>query len=230
MKGYGQFCPVAVASEVFAQRWTPLILRELVAGATHFNEIRRGLPLMSRTLLTQRLRSLERLGIVRSISSTGRVHAEYQLTSAGAGFAPVLQLLGQWGQRWAVRFDPQNLDAEFLMWNIRRRLALDQLPDARVLTHFRFCGLPPGYRRGREFWLITEHRRAELCLKDPGGEVDLLVATDIGAFARMWLGELSFAQLQQQGGIQVSGARELVRSFPSWLRRSQFAKDAEVRR
>ena len=223
MTGYGQFCPVAAASEVFVQRWTPLILRELFAGSTRFNEIQRGLPLISRTLLAQRLRALEQLGILDCVNRPGSGRAEYRLTAAGAAFAPVVRGLGEWGQRWAARFDSQNLDPRFLMWNIRRRLALERLPANRLVMRFEFSGLPARYRRPSEFWLIVAGAAVDLCMKDPGAEVDLQVSADMKSFARMWLGDISFAQLQKLGGIRLAGRREYTRAFPTWLRRSGFA-------
>src|SRR6478672_6907356 len=142
MSGYGQFCPVAVACEVFAQRWTPLILREIFAGSRHFNEIHRGLPQISRTLLATRLRQLEDAGVVMAgPAASGGAH-EYRLTEAGEEFRPVVEGLGAWGQRWTVRVDTNNLDAGFLMWNLQRRIAVDELPAQHLLVEFRFRGLP----------------------------------------------------------------------------------------
>jgi DNA-binding HxlR family transcriptional regulator len=223
MNGHGQFCPVAMASEVFAHRWTPLILRELFAGSTHFNELKRGLPLISKTTLTQRLRALEDAGVLTSTSASGQTHTEYRLTPAGAEFQPVIQGLGAWGQRWTARFDPDNLDAEFLMWNVRRRLAVDQLPEKRTLVRFDFFGLPPKYRRARNFWLIIDRPEADLCLKDPGAEVDLYVSADLASFSRVWLGDTSISAAIEAGQIRLSGLRDLVGRFPSWLLLSKFA-------
>jgi DNA-binding HxlR family transcriptional regulator len=223
MKGHGQFCPVAVASEVFAHRWTPLILRELFAGSTHFNELKRGLPLISKTTLTQRLRALEAAGVLTCVNAPGQSYPEYHLTTAGAEFKTVIQGLGAWGQRWTIRVDPQNLDADFLMWNVRRRLAIDHLPEQRTVVRFDFFGLPPHYRRGRVFWLIIERPEADLCLKDPGSEVDLHVSADLASFARMWLGEAPISEALRTGAVRLTGRRDLARDFPSWLLLSQFA-------
>lgn len=223
MNGHGQFCPVAVACEIFAHRWTPLILRELFAGSTHFNEIRRGLPLISKSLLAQRLRALEAAGVLTCVNPVDRSYPEYRLTPAGAEFKPVIESLGAWGQRWTLRFDPQNLDAELLMWNVRRRLAIERLPAERTVVRFDFSGLPLRYRRARVFWLITERVQVDLCLKDPGAEVDLYVSADLASFARIWLGDTSFAEAVRAGSVQLTGRRDLVRRFPSWLLLSHFA-------
>jgi DNA-binding HxlR family transcriptional regulator len=223
MKGHGQFCPVAVASEVFAHRWTPLILRELLAGSSQFNEIRRCLPLISKTTLADRLRALEYAGVVACDEKTAGSSRQYRLTAAGLELKPVLVALGTWGQRWTARVDAQNLDADLLMWNVRRRLAVDHLPPGSVVVRFDFSGLPANYRRTRIFWLIIEDKAAELCIRDPGLEVDLQVNADLKSFVRVWLGDIAMADALRNSSIRLSGQRELVRQFPSWLLRSPFA-------
>src|SRR5919112_2462843 len=134
--GYGQFCPVAVASEVFAERWTPIILRELFAGSNQFNQIHRGIPLISRALLARRLKELEAAGVIVKEALPDHHGHHYLLTEAGKEFRPVIEALGTWGQRWTVRVQRKNLDAGFLMWNVRRRIARELLPDRRVLVCF----------------------------------------------------------------------------------------------
>jgi DNA-binding HxlR family transcriptional regulator len=223
MTGHGQFCPVAVASEVFAHRWTPLILRELFAGSTRFNEIKRGLPLISRTTLTQRLRALSDAGVITCTTAPGDDHVQYRLTEAGVEFQSVIQGLGAWGQRWAPRFDPQNLDAEFLMWNIRRRLATDRLPETHTVVRFDFSGLPPGYRRSSVFWLLIDRPDVDLCLKETGAEVDLYVQANLGAFARVWMGDLALSEALRTKEIKLTGPRHLMHGFEGWLLLSKFA-------
>lgn len=224
MDAYGQFCPVAVASEVFAQRWTPLILRELLAGSTQFNEIKRGLPLIPKTTLSARLKSLERAGVLTCESQGAGRPTAYRLTEAGLRFRGAIEQLGQWGQHCAQRFEPQNLDAELLMWNIRRRMDTARLPDQRVVLRFEFTGTPP--RRARIFWLKIDKPEVELCLKDPGIEIDLYVHADIGSFARVWLGEERLADTLRDGRIRLVGDSALARGFPSWLLLSHFAGHA----
>jgi DNA-binding HxlR family transcriptional regulator len=223
MNGYGQFCPVAIASEVFAHRWTPLILRELFAGSTQFNEIKRGLPRISRTTLAQRLRGLESTGVVTCETSGPGHPAKYQLTPMGREFHPVIQSLGAWGQRSPLRFERQNLDPELLMWNVRRRLATERLPAKRTLVRFSFTGLPARGRRARLFWLVIEGGEVELCLRDPGDEVDLHVEADLESFARVWLGETTLRAQLESGKVRLSGRSGLVKAFPSWLLLSHFA-------
>ena len=223
MKGYGQFCPVAVASEVFAQRWTPLIIRELCSGRSHFNEIHRGIPLISRTLLAERLRWLESAGVVASSAArAGRVR-EYRLTESGAEFKAVVDALGNWGQRWSVRVDSHNLDSDFLMWHLHHRLALDRLPEHRVVVLFSFSGVPRKRRGPHNYWLMLERPEVELCLTDPGHEVDLCVEADLRAFTLVWLGDAPLASAMRERAIKLSGPRKLIQAFPHWLLLSRFA-------
>lgn len=221
--GFGQFCPVAVACEVFAERWTPIILRELFAGSQHFNEIHRGIPLISRPLLARRLRDLEVAGVLtREALSGGRGH-RYRLTEAGKEFLPVIEQLGAWGQRWTVRVDRRNLDAGLLMWNVRRRIALDLLPPHRVTVRFKFSGVPAAYRGFRTFWLLLERTQVDLCVEDPGFEVDLYVDADLAAMIKVWLGDVPFKSVLRSNEVRLVGRTELAKAFPSWLMLSHFA-------
>jgi len=222
--GYGQFCPVAVACEVFAQRWTPIILRELFAGSDQFNQIHRGIPLISRALLSRRLRELEAAGVItKDAVPAGHGH-RYCLTEAGREFRPVIEGLGNWGQRWTVRVQRKNLDAGFLMWNVRRRIARELLPERQVVVCFRFSGVPASYRGARVFWAVLERTQVELCIDDPGFEVDLCVEADLAAMAAVWLGDISFESAQRAGTIRLVGPRALAKAFPSWLMLSHFAE------
>ena len=222
--GFGQFCPVAVACEVFAERWTPIILRELFAGSEHFNQIHRGIPLISRALLSRRLRDLEAAGVIAKERLADQRGYRYRLTEAGKEFRPVIEALGTWGQRWTVRVQPRNLDARFLMWNVRRRIARELLPEQRVVVCFDFASVPRSYTGPRAFWLLLERTQVEVCVDDPGFEVDLHVAADLAAMASVWLGDLSFDAAQRAGTIKLSGPRALAKAFPSWLMLSHFAR------
>jgi DNA-binding HxlR family transcriptional regulator len=222
--GFGQFCPVAVACEVFAERWTPIILRELLNGSEHFNQIHRGIPLISRALLTRRLRELEDAGVIaREAPPVGRGH-RYCLTEAGREFAPVIQQLGTWGQRWTLRVQRRNLDAGLLMWNVRRRIALDRLPPRRVVLRFSFRNIPTTYRGFRVFWLVLEKPQVDLCVEDPGFEVDVYIDADLACMTRVWLGDSSFDSALRTREVKTLGKRELVKALPSWLMLSAFAR------
>lgn len=225
MKGYGQFCPVAVASEIVAERWTPLILRELLSGSRRFGELRQGLPLISRTLLSQRLRYLEDVGLIESRPlPTGRGY-EYLVTPAAEEFRDVLDRLGAWGQRWAAtQFDPQNLDVGLLMWNMRRRVDQSRLPERRVVVRFEFRAFPARCKALRTSWLILERAGSEVCVKDPMLDVDLVVRADAGMLARVWMGALTFDHAKRRGGLHLEGPGDLVRAFPSWFLLSRYAK------
>ena len=214
--GYGQFCPVAVASEIFAERWTPIILRELVLGSRKFNDIHSGVPRMSRALLAKRLRKLIESGVISSADGG------YRLTPSGEELGEVVVRLGEWGQRWAEPVRRANLDSRLLMWDMRRRIALDRLPDRRVVLRFDFRGVPPG-RCPKVFWLVLSRAEADLCIVEPGYEVDLFVDADLAAFSRVWLGEVPIRQVIREGGIKLLVAREEVRDFPSWLLLSTLA-------
>ncbi len=222
-KGFGQFCPVAVACETFAARWTPMILRELLAGSVHFNDIHRGLPAMSRALLARRLRELDAGGIVRREKASSGQAVRYDLTEAGREFRSVLEPLGTWGQRWGQRAERRNLDPEFLMWNMRRRIALDALPPRRVVAQFDFRGVPAERRGYRVFWLVLTSADVDLCVKDPGFEVDLYVDARIDAMVRVWLGDTTWRAALRDGSVRITGTRELVKAFPSWLLLSHFS-------
>jgi DNA-binding HxlR family transcriptional regulator len=224
MKGYGQFCPVAKAAEVVAERWTPLVLRELLCGSRRFNEIHRGLPLMSRTLLGGRLEQLADAGIVRSVARPGGRGREYQLTAAGEELRPLIQCLGEWGQRWArAQVGRGDLDAGLLMWDIHRRLNLEALPSTRVVVQFDFSGVPATMRCPRTWWLVLERQDVDLCLKHPGFLVDVVVSADLRALTRVWMGDVPLAETVRAGLIRLDGPRSLVRAFPSWLALSPFA-------
>jgi DNA-binding HxlR family transcriptional regulator len=224
MKSYGQFCPVAKACEIVAERWTPLVLRELLCGSTRFSELQRGVPLMSRTLLAQRLRELEDAGVVTSVPRARGRGREYRLTPAGEEARPLIMGLGEWGQRWARRqIGPDDLDAELLAWDMHRRLNVDRLPARRVVVRFDLRGVPRRQPGRKTWWLVLTRPEVDLCLKDPGHEVDLTVDADLGALTRVWMGDMRLQDALRGGLIRPDGPRPLVQAFPSWFGLSLFA-------
>jgi DNA-binding HxlR family transcriptional regulator len=223
MAGFGQFCPIAVACEVFAERWTPIILREFLSGSHRFNEIHRCIPLISRPLLARRLRDLEAAGVIRSTPHVKGKPREYHLTESGREFRAAIDALGAWGQRWTVRVQPDNLDSGLLMWNIRRRVALDRLPERRVVAHFEFRGVPTGRSMLKKCWLILDRSGCDVCLSDPGYEVEVYVDADLASMASVWLGDLPFAEAVREKKIRLTGSSALIRQFPAWLLLSHFA-------
>ncbi len=211
--GYGQFCPVALAAEVFAERWTPLILRELSCGSHRFGDLHRGVPRMSRTLLARRLRSLEADGLVEHTGDG------YYLTQAGADLVPVIDLLGRWGQRWATTSLPDaDLDPALLMWDIHRRVPVELLPQRRVVVQFQFDEVPK-----ERYWLVLEPGGVDVCYKDPGHAVDLYVTGSLRSLVSVWLGHTRYEQATAAGSIVLDGPRHLRAALPGWLGLSTFA-------
>ncbi len=221
MKGYGQYCPVAHAVEILAERWTPLVLRELLSGSHRFNDIRRGVPHMSPTLLSQRLQSLRRAGIVERRRDGESGMFGYHLTRAGCEIRPIIEGLGVWGKRWARReIDRRDLDAGLLMWDVQHNIELECLPPRRVVIFFDLEGAAV---KKRYWWLVCDRDTAQLCLTDPGFETDVSVHCDLMTLTRVWMGDVEMRDAMRSGRLRVSGPPELTRRFPSWLRLSRFA-------
>lgn len=221
--GYKQFCPVAMAAEVLCTRWTMVLLRELVAGSTRFNDLRRGVPKMSPTLLAQRLRELESAGIVmrKRIRSEKGVF-EYRLTKAGSDLQPLVEAMGSWGQKW-VESKPSlsNLDASLLMWDMRRNLNPEPLPDQQVVIQFIYTDLPTSMRN---WWLIVEpDSPVDLCSADPGFEVDLYVSTDLRTMTAIWMGLTTVST--ERVRLNFDGDRSIARTMQTWLGLSPFAAE-----
>ncbi len=219
MRSYGQYCPVAHAAEIVADRWTPLILRELLAGSRHFNELEHGLPGIPRSLLAERLRRLQRAGVVeRRVTGSPRA-TEYHPTPAGWELRGVIEALGEWGARWAFgEPDPRELDPGLLLWRMRRRVNFERLPPRRVVVEFDFRGA-----RTSSYWLVLDPAEVSVCLHDPGFEIDLLVTADIAVFYRVWLGRMTLAEALRDDAVQLDGAPALRRAFSSWFAWSPFA-------
>lgn len=221
MIDYGQFCTVARGAEVLGELWTPLVVRELLCGSRRFNDIRRGVPRMSATLLTQRLRKLEELGVIER--RRGKAGWEYHPTPAGEALRPIVVGLGHWGARWiGSRLKPKQLDAGFLMWDIRRFAQLDKFPAGRrEVIHFRFTDAPRGERL---WWLVVENRTADLCRDDPGHEVSVIVESTVRALTQVWSGDSDPEKVILAGQLRVLGAGRRGQTLWRWLGRSMFAQ------
>lgn len=219
MKGYGQFCPYAIASEIIGERWTPLVLRELLLGRTRFNDIHRGLPRMSPTLLTKRLRTLEEAGILTR-RQQGR-SAEYILTEAGRELWPVVEGLAGWGKRWLpATLSRASADPDLIVWDMHRRMALDRLPEGRTVIRFSFPDQP---KAKRDRWIIADPPGIDFCITDPGFEVDVYVTADSRAITWVWYGDMSLDKAIADGTIDLHGPKALRRAFPSWLLFNELA-------
>ena len=226
-KSYRQFCPVAMAAEILCTRWTIVLLRELIAGSTRFNELRRGLPRMSPALLSQRLKELECAGLLeRTASETETGVFEYRLTEAGKNLAPLVDSFGRWGQRWVKsEVSLQNLDVELLMWDMRRGLNLDPLPKRRSNIQFRYPELPPN---DRSWWLLIDpasNEQVDLCSIDPGFDVDLYVSTDLRTMTAIWMGQDTVSAAQSADRLILTGDKQLEQSIGTWLALSPFASE-----
>lgn len=223
-RGFGQFCPVAKACEIVAERWTPLVLRELMCGSTRFGELHQGLRSMSRTLLSARLHQLEDAGVIRSEERPNGHGRLYRLTAVGEELRPIILALGEWGQRWAQsRIDTADLDIFLLMLDVQRNVRLDQLPAPRAVVRFDFLGVPRSLIEARHWWLVLDGGDVDLCQKNLGFEVDLVVTADLRAFAEVWMGHQELSAALRAKTITVRGPRALVRAFPNWLSLSIFA-------
>lgn len=226
MRGYGQFCPIAKASEVLGERWTHLIIRELIAGGESFGELRKGLPLISPSLLSARLKSLESAGVVeRSTTDDG---VRYKLTEAGEELKPIIMQLGVWGHRW-VRSDlsEEDLDPSLLMWDIHRNLDAGFFGGEQTVLLFEFSDYTSKFRR---WWLVIRDGDVDVCLKDPGHDVDLHLFTDVRTLTAVWMGDLSLGQALRSKHLSVTGATHLKRSLSSWLGTNYFADIKPARR
>src|SRR5262249_11382473 len=214
---YGQYCPVARASEILADRWTLLIVRELLAGVDHFNGLDRGLPGISRALLVERLRRRGRMGVVAGRTGAGRV--AYSLTAAGEQLQPIIDAFGGWGARWAFGDPrPSELDPVVLLWWMKRRVHRDRLPARRVVIQFDFHGARMG-----SYWLVLERSDVSVCLQHPKFEIDVRVGADTDASYGVWLGRIPLGEALAHRRVRLQGRPAAVRDFASWFAWSPMA-------
>ncbi|MFP3921780.1 MAG: winged helix-turn-helix transcriptional regulator [Dichotomicrobium sp.] len=225
MKGYGQFCPLALASEIVGERWTPLVLRELILGSTRFNDIHRGVPRMSPALLSRRLKTLEHAGIVERRRDDART--DYVLSEAGKALAPTIQSLAVWGKQWLpATLSEDRADPDLVMWDMHRRMNLDKLPGKRTVIQFEFTDQPAAKRLR---WIVGETGGVELCITDPGFDVDLFVETDSRTVTSVWYGDIPLDRAIADGAIELHGPRQLCKAFPSWLQLNMLAEIPRLR-
>lgn len=214
MAGYGQFCPVAKATEIVGEKWTLLVLRELLLGTTRFNDFQRAMSRMSPTLLAKRLRHLEEVGIIIRKKLSGQRGYEYRLTAAGKELAPLIEILAVWGMRWArSQLTDDELDVEFLMQEVQRRLQTEYLPDGQTVICIVFDELT----KHKTWWLLVDDDVVDLCTEDPGKEVDLYVSSSVRTVVNVWEGDLEMRTALRNGSIKAHGLRHLVRTLPDWF-------------
>lgn len=222
---YGQYCPVAHALEVVGERWTLLIIRDMMNGTKHFNDLERGLPGISRGLLSKRLQQLAQTGLIEKKSAPGRHSTEYHLTEAGYALHDVIDSLLKWGTEWVFGDPaPEEMDSGLLMWWMHKRIRTEHLTsDERVTIQFNFYGAETV-----TYWLVLSSEEVNLCMTDPGFEINILVTADIAALLKVWLGRTSYQSALESDQLKVEGSPRLTRAFPNWFALSPAAP--EVRR
>jgi DNA-binding HxlR family transcriptional regulator len=225
-ESYGQFCTVARGAEALCERWTPLVVRELLCGSKRFNELHRGVPRMSTGLLAQRLRHLEDIGVVHR-TAVGKVW-EYSLTEAGEELRPIIMALGHWGARWiGSRLRDDQLDAGLLMWDVRRFVRIETFPSRPVVIQFKFRDARPGEQ---QWWLVVEQGVADLCRDDPGRELTLVVDSSVRALTEVWAGDRTPKEVLQSRELRVDGTLQDSQNLWQWLGTSAFASTRRATR
>jgi len=217
---YGQFCPISKALEVLGERWTILIVRELLMGATRFNELQRGLSLISPTILTKRLNDLADAGIVLRKKIPGQRGYEYFLTEMGKQLLPVVKSIGDWGMRWARgRMDDSDLDIELLMLYLQRSIKPEKLPGKETVIRFKFTDVD----KYNEWWLVASENKVDVCVRDPGKDVDVYFTTDLRTMIKLWMGDISYKSAINEDILKLVGPSALTRDVASWLAPSIYA-------
>jgi DNA-binding HxlR family transcriptional regulator len=217
---YGQFCPVAMGAEVLCSRWTVLVIREMLCGSTRFNDLRRGVPRMSPTLLSKRLKELEKAGVIMAVRGSGG-SVEYRLSPAGEELRPIVMSIGFWGQRWVEsNISLKNLDPSLLMWDMRRSLNPTPLPSRRSTIQFQYPELP---EPRRNWWLVVDEGKVDLCGFDPGYDVDLLVRCSLRTMTTIWMGMSTVRRELDAGTLELDGDPAIIKAMQQWLGLSTFA-------
>jgi len=218
MAGYGQFCPVSKAMELLDERWTLLIVRELLLGSRHFNDVRRGVPKMSPALLSKRLKSLAKAGVVERSEVDGRTC--YSLTQSGQELSEVVDALAKWGVRWVPELGEVDLDPHLLMWDIHRKIPIEAWPRSRTTLAFQLKGVAP---KASRWWLVVADGDVDVCDFDPGYDVVGTVETSLRTLTEIWRGDVGWARAMLDGSVSVSGSSDVRRAVPSWLGQSPAA-------
>lgn len=219
MSGYGQFCPVAKAMELLDERWTILVVRELLLGSKHFNELRRGVPKMSPALLTKRLRSLERAGVIRRSEVGGR--SVYTLTDMGQELHEVVVALSAWGIRWIGDLGDADLDPHLLLWDIHRTVPIAAWPRRRTMVSFRFRDV---IGKAAHWWLVVDAGEVNVCDFDPGYDLDATVETDLRTLTELWRGDLDWSTALRTRRVDIVAAPDVARRVPGWIGQSSTAQ------
>jgi DNA-binding HxlR family transcriptional regulator len=215
---YGQFCPVAKAMELLGERWTLLVVRELLAGSERFNDLRRGVPRLSPSLLSNRLVQLTRAGVIEGVDDAHAVR--YLLTDAGRELAPIVMAYRAWGTRWIGEIGDEDLDPKLLLWDMHRNINHGAVPRPRAVVRFRFTDVAV---RNSQWWLVITADEADVCDVDPGHQVTVTVVADLRDVVRIWRGELTWAAAVRSGVVDLQGPAQVRRALPNWFSLSAFA-------
>ncbi len=217
MASYGQFCPVAKAMELLDERWTMLVVRELLMGSRRFSELQRGVPRMSPALLSKRLRHLARAGVIERRRDGDGIR--YLLTPAGRELLPVVEAVGRWGARWIGELGDEDLDPHLLLWDMHRNLDVAAMPDRGAVLHFQFDDVPPPADR---WWLVSRPDGVDVCDADPEVPVTVTIRSPLRVMVRLWRGDVSWSSALRSG-LTLHGPSWARRDLPGWLRLSTFA-------
>jgi len=220
---YKQFCPVAMAAEILGSRWNILIIRELFLGSTRFNELRKGLPKLSPTLLSRRLKELEDHGVLNKMpTSKNKKSTEYKLTQSGAELLDVIISIGTWGKRWIdQKLNLENSDVGLLMWDIRRNIQMDMFPLKQATVEFSFSDIEG---KKSTWWIILDEQSSpDVGPIEPATSVDLYVSCSVSALTEFWLGNMGLDEALKKDQIKLDGAPKLISSFGNWIGKSNFS-------
>jgi len=219
MKNYGQFCPLAQSAQLLCERWTILIIREFIAGSRRFKDLQKGLPQISPSLLSSRLKTLVDAGVIKKERNSGGYF--YKLTESGVALRPIIELMGAWGHKWSrSNLNDEDLDAGLLMWDIRRSLDPGVFPTRPIVVQFEYPDAPKG---SQNWWLVSEDGEVDLCLTDNNYEVDLLVKCSLKTMTAVWICELPFNAAVKSKDIEVLGDKLLSKKLQDWLRTSPLS-------
>lgn len=220
MNKYGQYCPTARAVEILGDRWTLLIVRDLIGGAQHFNALERGLPGIPKALLTNRLKRLQQAGVLERVTEENSRKSSYHLTQSGLELYSVIEMLTQWGAKWAFgEPEESELNPVLLLWWMHDRVHRDRLPSQRVVVEFNFLEARPN-----RYWLVLKPEDVSVCVQHPGYEIDMLVTGDLSTFYQVWVGRISFTEALHDRRIELDGLPAFIREFPAWFSLSPVAE------
>jgi DNA-binding HxlR family transcriptional regulator len=220
MKKYGSFCPIAKAAEILTERWTVLVLRDMLQGSRQFTGLRRGVPLMSPTLLSKRLQTLEEAGLITRKASGS--HWEYHPTQAAVELAAIIESIGHWGQRWVRSpLTPDELDPGALMWFMHRHFVLDKLPASGLVLYVEITGV----KKLNKWWFLASGSDVELCWDDPHHDIDISIFADLLTLTQIFMGDLTLSEARALERVEIHGAKHMVRGMADWFPRSKFADD-----